>query len=566
MKLWKKLTTSFLISAAVLGAGIAAKPLLFSPAAITAEAAGGVKLSGDTLILSGNVEVDAVQEYHQNENVKKITCKKGTVFPADCYGLFGYFYYVENIDLSNADTSHVTSMNSMFCGCIALESVDLSSFDTSKVESMQAMFSDCHALASLDVSSFDTSRVWNFWGMFSDCSSLTELDVTHFDTSKGTEFGYMFSGCKGLRELDVTHFDTSSMKFPFTMFDGCSELTTLDLSSFDTSNVVEPREMFRNCTKLKTIYVSSKWNMKPVTAAGSYNMFQNCTALVGGNGTVFSESHTDYEYARIDKAGQPGYLTARPTPEQRIRIIDTWVSLIETFFPYTGSQVKVGSYIKVRNGSTPLKYNTDFTLTYKNNVSCGAGTASVTVTGIGKYTGSVTMYYSIVPAQQKAPKLSTKNGRLHIEWTADQNAQGYQVQYCRNSSFSGDTLHSTSTAAKTYCDLATYPKKGEKWYVRVRAFVKDSAGKIYGIWSDAKSITLGTVDNVTLSKKEFDYTGKQVKVGNYIKVKSGGTALKYGADFELVYRNNTKKGTASVTVKGIGEYAGSSVTVSYRIR
>ena len=50
------------------------------------------------------------------------------------------------------------------------------------------------------------------------------------------------------------------------------------------------------------------------------------------------------------------------------------------------------------------------------------------------------------------------------------------------------------------------------------------------------------------------------------QLKSGTTALKYGKDFELVYHNNIKKGTASVTAKGIGAYAGSEVTVNYHIR
>ena len=68
-----------------------------------------------------------------------------------------------------------------------------------------------------------------------------------------------------------------------------------------------------------------------------------------------------------------------------------------------------------------------------------------------------------------------------------------------------------------------------------------------------------------LTQTEFAYTGEAVKVGSCIRVKSGTTALKYGTDFELVYKNNVDKGTASVTVKGIGEYASSSVTKTYRI-
>ena len=40
-------------------------------------------------------------------------------------------------------------------------------------------------------------------------------------------------------------------------------------------------------------------------------MFNNCTALVGGNGTVFDANHIDITYARPDQFGQPGYFTVK---------------------------------------------------------------------------------------------------------------------------------------------------------------------------------------------------------------------------------------------------------------
>lgn len=40
-------------------------------------------------------------------------------------------------------------------------------------------------------------------------------------------------------------------------------------------------------------------------------MFNNCTNLVGGNGTKYDDNHTDAEYARFDAPGAPGYFTAK---------------------------------------------------------------------------------------------------------------------------------------------------------------------------------------------------------------------------------------------------------------
>ena len=242
-------------------------------------------------------------------------------------------------------------------------------------------------------------------------------------------------------------------------------------------------------------------------------------------------------------------------------------SLSKTRYEYTGRQIKVGSYLRwgSQNGRR-LKYGEDFTLEYENNIECGVKTAEVKVRGIGRYKGSIILEYTIVPKKQAVPKLFTKDGHIRVEWNADTNAAGYQVQYCMDPSFTGSTLHSASFASRTNCNLVSYPQIGETWYVRVRAYIKDSAGTKYGTWSDASSITVGTIDNISLTQTSFVYEGRPVKVGNYLRVKSGTTALKYNVDFTLTYRNNDRPGTATVVVEGIGEYTDSIGSARYTIR
>lgn len=41
------------------------------------------------------------------------------------------------------------------------------------------------------------------------------------------------------------------------------------------------------------------------------NMFTGCEKLQGGNGTVYSNGHTDSSYAKIDREGQEGYFTKK---------------------------------------------------------------------------------------------------------------------------------------------------------------------------------------------------------------------------------------------------------------
>ena len=63
-------------------------------------------------------------------------------------------------------------------------------------------------------------------------------------------------------------------------------------------------------------------------------------------------------------------------------------------YTYTGSAIKPSPTVKY--GSKTLKAGTDYTLSYKNNIN--AGTAYVTITGKGSYSGSVRKSFTIRPA------------------------------------------------------------------------------------------------------------------------------------------------------------------------
>ncbi len=372
---------------------LALTAVLFSalPALKAKAAAGEVTLSDDgTLTLSGEVTKDQIWAYRENNAVKAVTAKKGTVLPADCSELFSsgyaYSYYdekeqedmavlhsywenVERVDLSQADasrvtdlsrmfagyshpwddddifssykainlhglnTSNVTNMKSMFDGCKKLTALDVSGFDTSKVTDMGWMFYDCWELTSLDLSGFDTSNVTDMGGMFNDCWNLTSLDLSGFDTSKVKNMNEIFQGCRNLTSLDLSSFDTSKVTDMSYMFGYCRSLTSLDLSSFDTSNVTDMKdmfaycnsltsldlsgfdtskvtgmwEMFKGCTNLTAIYVSDRWSNQAVR--DGRKMFEGCASLTGGNGTKYTDDHTDQAYARIDAADRPGYFT-----------------------------------------------------------------------------------------------------------------------------------------------------------------------------------------------------------------------------------------------------------------
>ena len=162
-----------------------------------------------------------------------------------------------SLDVNKWDTSNVTNMGSMFYSCSSLTQLDLSNFDTTNVTDMQSMFYSCYKLTSLDVSNWDVSNVTNMYCMLSDCRSLTSLDISNFNTSNVTRMDYLFNECKNLTSLDVSNFDTINVINMQNMFYNCMNLTSLDLSNFNTTNVTNTKNMFRYCDKLHTIHLDN---------------------------------------------------------------------------------------------------------------------------------------------------------------------------------------------------------------------------------------------------------------------------------------------------------------------
>ena len=150
------------------------------------------------------------------------------------------------------------------------------------------------------------------YGWFINFKKLKSIDgLDRLETSEVTDMSYMFAGCSELtlKQNDLLRFFPENVVSMAYMFYGCSKMTELYLEAFNTNNVKNMTGMFSNCPNLKAIYVDADlWNTQQVTTGD--NMFDGCTSLKGGNGTAFSSANNGLGYARVDKAGAPGYLTA----------------------------------------------------------------------------------------------------------------------------------------------------------------------------------------------------------------------------------------------------------------
>ena len=142
------------------------------------------------------------------------------------------------------------------------------------------MFSYCSKLTTLDLSNFNTSNVTSMSSMFQHCSSLKSLDLSGFETSRVTSMSYMFNSCTSLKSLDLSSFDTSNVtNFDVYTFNSCTNINKLYLSSG-----------FFNSKSLTTYEFSGLWNWKDTESLAMF--VEAITAHNGSGKTVKLPSET----------------------------------------------------------------------------------------------------------------------------------------------------------------------------------------------------------------------------------------------------------------------------------
>lgn len=191
------------------------------------------------------------------------------------------------------------------------------------------------------------------------------------------------------------------------------------------------------------------------------------------------------------------------------------VSGIEDKF-YSGSVISESEMaqnlsVTSADGTRVLQSGVDYLVSYSPNMS--AGTASITVSGILPYTGTIVREFAIRPIATLTPPLvqpsiapqapnnqnkkitlgrtsissiKVSGKKLTIKWKKVAQASGYQIQIARNRKF--------TNGVKNYKVSSSYVKgwvKGKRkttYYIRIRAYAYDSSkGEwVYGRYSAVK--------------------------------------------------------------------------------
>jgi len=252
---------------------------------------------------------------------------------------------------------------------------------------------------------------------------------------------------------------------------------------------------------------------------------------IEGIGTSTSPKYFDMNYTFL-----------LPEPTKAIDLSKATVSSISDQ-EYTGKEIKPS--VKVSYSGKELVSGKDYQVSYSNNTS--VGTASVKITGIGGYTGSITTSFKIVnntPSKVTGLVIKSKTtNSLTLSWTKVSNSDGYKVYKYDNSTSSYKLLKTiTGNANNSYTDSNL---KANTYYTyKVRAYKNVDSKTLYGEYSS--SIKGQTDAELSVIKTGTTKSGVNVRSGpssSYGKVGylSGGTKVEtIGTDaktgwYKIVY-------------------------------
>ena len=273
--------------------------------------------------------------------------------------------------------------------------------------------------------------------------------------------------------------------------------------------------------------------------------------------------------------------------------------------------------VTVKDGNTTLVEGTDYTLSYENNVN--VGTATVTATGKGNYSGTKSANYAITKADitVTAPTANTT-----LVYTAQPQtliaagaAEGGEMLYALDGENYSKVLP-TATDAKEYTvyykvvadanhnDVAAQSLKVTIAQAELTAAALAETNFVYNKQEHTALVAIVSAGTIIVPNTSYDVTGNSAtNVGTYtvtvkgkgnfkgqataqfsivaananlfaltlsntsfvyngevikpvVTVKDGETVLAENTDYTLAYTNNVNAGTATVTATGVGNYTG----------
>ena len=232
---------------------------------------------------------------------------------------------------------------------------------------------------------------------------------------------------------------------------------------------------------------------------------------------------------------------------------------------YDGKDHAEKPVVKDEKTGKTLTEGTDYTLTYSEDVT-NAGKVTVTVTGIGDYTGEFDVTYEIT--------------KRDVVLTSATDSKPYDGTALRNENVevTGDGFAAGEGA--TFAVTGTITNVGTKANTFGYALNKNTLASNYNISTELGTLTITPKSIIPDGPKtpedkktgitvenpgDVKYDGKDHAEKPVVKDEKTGVTLEEGKDYEIVYPDDIKNaGEITATVVGKGDYEG-SFEIKYNI-
>ncbi|MFT3950385.1 MAG: Ig-like domain-containing protein [Oscillospiraceae bacterium] len=212
------------------------------------------------------------------------------------------------------------------------------------------------------------------------------------------------------------------------------------------------------------------------TAAGATITYSKDNKTFTATAPTFTNAGTYTVYYKVTKdnynpaAGSTTVTIAKKafTSSYRAALTST------TKLIYKGTALK--PTIKVTYSTTTLKLNTDYTVTYSANNAIG--TATVTVTGKGNYSGTIKTTFVIYPGKTASLKATAGSKSATLKWSKVTGISGYDIKRSTSKTSGFTTIKSVSSSTISY--KVTGLAKGKTYYFQLIAYKTVSGKKVYG--------------------------------------------------------------------------------------
>ena len=453
----------------------------------------------------------------------------------------------------------LSSMDSTtFSGCTNLQTVALAEGTKAVADNL---FAGCESLTSITLPAGLTSIGYS---SFEGCTSLRELVLPEGLTEIGD---WAFNGCESLASVSIPKSLNSVGNY---VFNGCTNLTSV---SFANGIKAIPANLFTNCESITDVTIpngvtsigadafSFCYGLKSLTIPASVTTlgewaFFGCSNLeeitfLGNAPTTRGESvfgdaeaklvtpkgNSTWTQAIVEELGYGLKWIYAENSDSAIDLAACDVYLDSYSYSYTGAAVT--PKLVVEYGADSLVEGTDYSVTCANNTNVGE--ATVTVKGMGDYTGESTFTFQIEPCDINETAITVSdlayNGKSQSP-TVTVKFGNKQLSKGADYALSGETA---ATRVGTHTLLVT--GKGNFTGSAVATY------EMTGTEPEAAKIDIATLKPY-LKAKTFYYN-----YGNEITPQVVVPGLKEDKDFYTYTYSSMDAGTGHVVIIGAGEYA-----------